>query len=84
MLGDQRAAHVVAVHAREVTIEHHDVIAQEGDMGERVRSVVGDVDGHALSPEPLGHGIGESPVIFRNQNPHRSVLPAPHRMPESR
>src|SRR5260370_27609630 len=47
-------AYLVAVHPRQVPVQHHDVVAGQGEVAERLVPVVGDVDRHALTAQP-GH-----------------------------
>ena len=44
--GRQGPADIVAVHAGEVAVEHHDVVEGDGDAVECVAAVEDDVDGH--------------------------------------
>ena len=49
----ERLAHLIAVHRGQVAIEHDDVVAVDGHVGQRVGFVIRDVDRHAFAPESL-------------------------------
>jgi hypothetical protein len=61
------------VHAGQVAVEHHHVVP--GDQRQFVpdRTVVGDVDGHALAPQAARDRVGEVVLVFDHEYPHRTV-----------
>ena len=69
------AADLIAVDARQVTVEHDDVIVVDGRVRERVGTVEGEVDRHALVPQPVGDRGGQALVIFDDEHAHRHSMP---------
>src|SRR5918999_351758 len=66
----ERAAHLVAVHDREVAVEHHDVVAVQARLVESGGAVVGDVDGHALAAQPARDGVRDPAFVLGDEHPH--------------
>jgi hypothetical protein len=66
----QQAADLVAVQLGQVAVEHDHVVVDHARLHERARAVVGDVDGHALAPQPAGDRPREALLVLRNQDPH--------------
>ena len=52
--GGDLAADLVAGHAGQVPVQHHDVIRGPGEVVEGVLPVERDVDGHSRLPQPVG------------------------------
>ena len=73
VLGDEPAADQIAVHARQVTVEHDDVVGVQRDVCDRVGAVERDVDGHALGAQSFGQRPSETLVVFDDQHPHGSL-----------
>ncbi len=73
-VGDHGSADLISVHAREVPIEHDDVVVGEGNPAERLAAVESDVDGDPLAAQDGRHGLGEPRMILDHQHPHRSLL----------
>lgn len=71
-------AHLVAVHLRQVAVEHDDVVAVHGDPLHGGVAVVADVDGHVHVPQPRRDGVGQQFLILGDQDSHgflpRSLL----------
>jgi len=70
----QGPADVVAVHAGQVAVQHHHVIAVDRQALQGRIAVQGYVDGHPLPAQPGRHRPGQHLVVLGHQNPHR--LPA--------
>ena len=51
------AAHLVAVHVRQVPVENHDIVGVDGRELERLAAVERDVNRHALPAQDAGHGL---------------------------
>jgi hypothetical protein len=82
LLPAQRATDVVAVHHRQVAVEHHHVVGVQARLVERAGAVVGNVDRHALAPQPARDRIGDPSLVFGHQHAHPvqgSERPAPFR-----
>ena len=69
LAGDDRGD-LVAVSAREVAVEHDDVVVDDAGLQQRARAVVGDVDGHALAAQPAGDGPRQPPFVLCDQDAH--------------
>ena len=69
-LAADRAAHVVAVEARQVAVEHEHVVADDPRLDQRVGSVRREVDGHPLPPQPARDRIGQPPFVLCDQHAH--------------
>lgn len=67
---DDHPAERVAMNARQVPVEHDDVLGVAGKRGCRVGSVVGDVDGHTLVAQSFGHDVGEMPRVLDDKYSH--------------
>jgi hypothetical protein len=74
---DQRPADVVAVHHRQVPVEHDHVVLVHAEAFERGVPVIDDVDGERLAPQPLGHGVREEPLVLHDQDAHAAILARP-------
>jgi hypothetical protein len=62
--GDEGATDLIAVHPGKITVEYEHVVVGEGEVGEGVMSVEGDVDGHALLAQTRGDRVGQLNVIL--------------------
>ena len=65
-------ANLVTVGSGQVPVQHHDVVAGDGQMAERIAAVQDDVHGHALPAQPRSDRPGQNPVIFHDQHSHAS------------
>jgi hypothetical protein len=65
-----RAAHVVAVHARQVAVEHEHVVAHDARLGQRRLPVARQVDRHPLPAQPARDRVGQPQLVFGDQHPH--------------
>ena len=74
--GDQVGADLVAVHAGQVAVEHHHVVARHHRHLVPGRAVVGDVDGQALPAQPARDRVGEAALVLDHQYPHGATLTA--------
>ena len=64
-------AHVVAVHAGQVAVEHHDVVAAWTRAVEERRGPVGrHVDRHALPAQPARDRGGDARLVLGDQDAH--------------
>jgi hypothetical protein len=70
LLAPHDATHLIAVHSREIPIEHQHVIAKHLGLEECRGAVGGDVDGHPLAPQAAGNRIGETTLVFGDQHAH--------------
>jgi hypothetical protein len=61
----------VAVHPRQVTVEHQHVVVVQVELEGGVHAVIGDVDGHALIAQAFGDIVGQPLDILGDQDPHR-------------
>ena len=68
----QLAADLVAVHARQVAVEHDHVIRVDGHVHQRVRAVQRDIDRHALAAKSLGDRLGQPGLVLHDQHSHRT------------
>ena len=73
-VGDHRPAHLVAVYAGQVPVEHDHVVVGERDPPERLTAVERDVDSHPFAAQHGRHGFGQAWMILDHQHPHRSLL----------
>ena len=91
----QRAAHLVAVHARQEDVEHDGVVGALAAPPEAVVAVVGDVDVEALGGEPVGDRGREQLFVLHDQDRiaelcrlaqdgEASAPQVPHRTPSTR
>ena len=78
-VGRQPPAYLVAVHSGQVPVQHHDVIAGDGQMLERVVPVENDVDGHALAAKPGPDRLGQDLEVFNYQHSHDLFMILPRR-----
>ena len=69
-VGDDPPAHLVAVHAGQVAVEDHHVVAGDGQPLQRVVAVEDHVDGHALAAQPGADGAGQDLEVLDDQHPH--------------
>ena len=67
-------ADIVAMHAGQVPVQHHHVIAADRQALQGCGAVQGHVDSHSLSAQPGRQRRGQDLVVLGYQNPHR--LPA--------
>jgi hypothetical protein len=58
------------VQPGEVAIEDDHVVAVEVESRRCLKSVVGDVDGHALVAEPFEDDIGQRAGVFNDEHSH--------------
>jgi hypothetical protein len=72
----QLGAHVVAVHAGKVTVQHDDVVVVDGGPLEGRVAVEHDVDGHRVAPQPVGDRVGEEALVLNHQYAHPYMLHA--------
>ena len=81
MLGDERPADIVAVYARQVPVQHDDVVAGDGKMFERVGPVEGDVDRQTLSaqsgPDRRGQDLDDLQRPALSMRPSRWISADP-------
>jgi hypothetical protein len=71
----ERAADLVAVHHRQVPVEHDHVVGGEAGLGQGGRAVVGDVHRQAGVAQSLGDLPGQRDVVFGHQHPHHTIVP---------
>jgi hypothetical protein len=64
------------VDAGQVAVEKDDVVGVEVELGRGLQPVAGDVDGHALVPQTLGHPVGEGAGILGHEHPHAATSAA--------
>ena len=69
-LAGQPPADLVAMDDGQVAVEHHDVVAVDGDPIEGGAAVVGDVDGHRLPAQATGDGVGQYLLVLDHQHSH--------------
>jgi hypothetical protein len=70
----ERSAHIIAVNARQIAIEHDDVVCLAAGFLERLRTVQRDIDRHTSITQSIGHVSGEHLVVLYDQNPHASMV----------
>ena len=63
-------ANGVPMEPREVAVEHDDVVRVDVQLGRRLQSVIGHVDGHSLVSEPLRYDISQRPRVLDDQDSH--------------
>ena len=66
------AADLVAVHARQVAVEHDHVVVGLECTRQTRRAVEGDIDSHVRSPEPHPDRLSQLGIVFDHQHPHRA------------
>jgi hypothetical protein len=71
----QGPADVVAVHAGQVPVQHHHVVAVHREPVQGIVAVEGHVDGHPAAAQPGGHRPGQPVVVFGYQDSHRRSPP---------
>jgi hypothetical protein len=71
----QRLAHLVAVHDRQVTVQHHHVVVVDADAFQRRSAVVDHVHGVRVAAQPLGHRVGQQRLVLDHQDPHAPMVP---------
>ena len=69
-LGGEGAADVVAVHVREVTVEHHDVIGGGERLAQGGLAVAREVDRHALAAQPARDRVAHPGLVLGDQHAH--------------
>ena len=69
-------ADLVAVHSRQVAVEHDDVVGEHARLVERVVSRLGHVHRDALTPQAAGDGVGDARLVLGDQYPHGQSRPA--------
>jgi hypothetical protein len=74
---DQRAAHIIPGHDRQVAVEDDDVVVVDRQPLERGITVVGDVDGHRVAAQAHRDRVGKQPFVFHHQNAHLPIMPGP-------
>jgi len=70
----QPAADPVAVHGRQVAVEHDHVVVGAGCALQGCRAVVDHVHGETRVAQALADPVGQRDVIFHNQHPHVHIL----------
>ena len=73
----QRHADRVAVHARQVAVEHDHVVAVDEALLQRGRPVIGEVGRDPAVAQPLGDVVGELDVILDHQYAHADIVHHP-------
>ena len=68
------ACDLVAVRARDVAVEHDDVVLVDRELLERGVSVARDVGGDRLEAQPVADGFGEVELVLDDQHPHALSL----------
>ena len=63
------------VHAGQVPVEHHDVVAGRRQVLERVGAVEDHVDRHALAAQPGPDRAGQDLEVLDDQHSHASTMP---------
>src|SRR5262249_18102884 len=84
LLRAKSPADLVAVHPRQVAIEHHYVVLDQLDLAPRAFALVGDVDGHRSTAKPPGYRVREPSLILDDQDPHLKSKYAHARVAELR
>ena len=79
--GDDPPAHLVAVHAGQVPVEHHHVVPGDRQVLERVVAVEDHVDRHALAAQPGADRPGQDLEVFDDQHSHAPTMPGPRWQP---
>ncbi|HTT89034.1 MAG TPA: hypothetical protein VMF65_05720 [Acidimicrobiales bacterium] len=70
----QGPADVVSMGAGQVTVEDHDVVAVDRQMGDGVVAAEGNIDRHSLPAQPDGHCLGQHFVVFGYQHSHAPIM----------
>ena len=70
----QRHADRVAVHRRDIAVEHHHVVAVYAALLQRRRPVVREVGGEPAIAQPLRDVAGELDVILDHQHAHMDIV----------
>src|SRR6266540_2120364 len=70
VLGHDLSADLVAVGSGQVPVQHHDVVAGDGQIVEGVVAVEDHVDGHALAAQSGPDGAGQDLEVFNDQHSH--------------
>ena len=60
----------VAVDPRQVTVQDHDVVGVDVELGRRLKTVVRGVHRHALVAQALDQDVGERSRVFDDEHPH--------------
>ena len=63
-LGHQPPTNRVAVHNREIAVQHHDVIVDNCGAGERLLAIERKIDGHPSTPQTPRDRQGKPGMIF--------------------
>ena len=71
---DDPPADIVAVHTREVAVEHHHVVARDGQTAQRLAPVQRDIDSHALAAQPRGDRSRHDLIVLGDKNSHAQPL----------
>jgi hypothetical protein len=59
------------VHARQVAIQHQDVVADHACLDQRIGPVRSQIHSHPLTTEPARNRIGKPALILSDQHAHR-------------
>ena len=73
----QPAADPVAVHGRQVAVEHDHVVVGAGRALQGCRAVVDHVDGETGIAQALADPVGQRDVILHHQHPHLHIVRLP-------
>jgi len=73
----QPGAHLETVHPRQQQIQNHGLITLCHRVLKPGTPVMNHIDGVTLSTQATTQRLGQFPLIFYNQQPHRAILPAP-------
>lgn len=76
--GDEFGAHVVAVQAGQIPVEHDHVVVADERAIEPCRAVVGDIDGHLRPAQAHADRVGQLFIVFDHQDAHRHPSPRAH------
>ena len=72
-----RAADPVAVHGRQVAVEHDHVVVGAGRALQGCRAVVDHVDGETGVAQTLADPVGQRDVILHDQHSHLHIVRLP-------
>jgi hypothetical protein len=70
----QPAADLVAVHGRQIAVEHDDVVVGTGRALQSCRAVVDHVDGETGVAQTLADPVGQRDVVLHDQDSHLLIV----------
>ena len=72
---DQGRTDRVAVHVRQIAVEHDDVVVVEHRLLDPGGTVVGDVGPETAVAQTLADVVGQLNLVLHDEHPHGTILP---------